>query len=690
MATLCALAAAWPASIQDPPANDMLLHGHIAAGAAEALATHGWTAFQDPFIPGSNWGYPLLHAYPYLSHQLAAGLSVASGMDPFTAAGGVLALTVLLLPLGAWVGARWLGLTPERAALAALVAASMRCLDDFGHTPLSYSFEGVGLGPQALGGLLSALAVPALLAVGTPPPGSTLQGWSRGRRLALAAVLVSLVVRSHLVAGWIAPVLAGVLVVSSGRAGLEKRLGWLVAAGIGAGVLAAGFLLPFASDLSGVNDSIVATGGRSYGLVRVLRGLFGGGFLDGGPPGVWTVALGLALLGARRAASPVARPLAWTLLAIVLLMAGRETWGDWMDALPLIGRFHDQRYLLGVHLVVPWVIAASAPDGLRWVSARLGVSAPLSSLAARGALAIAAFLAVTGGAEQLRTARGAQDELAAWRGSIEPSVQELLADPRPGSVVATFRDGLTASTTPMSWLLRRGVRTVALPLHHYSHAYEFTMWLSQNEQTVAPRAAAALGASALLHRDGDRYRVEAVGGPFPDVAVVRSDLLMRSAGASLDGLAMSWWDSGAWLVGQHPAVSLLGREVDGPFVRTGSIDAPDPAVLQGLPARRGGAVLDGGTPIVSVGERRIRARADEDGQWLKVGMSWHPRIVATVDGVPTQTALLLPANLGVRLPRGEHEVVLSWQVPPWRGRWAALNVLLVLGLATFALAPRRR
>ena len=71
-------------------------------------------------------------------------------------------------------------------------------------------------------------------------------------------------------------------------------------------------------------------------------------------------------------------------------------------------------------------------------------------------------------------------------------------------------------------------------------------------------------------------------------------------------------------------------------------------------------------------------------------MSWHPGVRATVDGAETEVALLVPGHVGVRLPPGEHEVVVSWEVPAVRGAWAAGNVLAVLGLGVFAGRRRRR
>lgn len=689
LAVVSALASAIPATFVDPPGSDLHLHGRMAAGAAEALSLHGWTAFQDPWLPDPDWGYPLLHVYPHVSHHIAAVASVVTGIDPLFAMGLLMALATVAIPLTCFLGGRWLGLKPQNAAVAALAAATLHSLDVFGHNPLAYSFESAGLAPQAVGGALAALAIPALVAAAGPPAGSTLASWSRGRRMALAIVLLSLVLRSHLVAGWITPLVAGSVVVMMGREGLGRRLAWLAAAGLGAAVLSAGFLLPFITDLGAVHDSSIESSGRSYGFARVMHGLLGGGFLDAGLPGVWTLGLAFALVGLLRTKTPVARPLGVALGVLVLLMAGRATWGDWMGDLPLIGRFHDQRYLLGVHLVVPWLIGASAADGLLWLQRIAGRAAGAVRASTAAALAFAVFVGVSSGGDQLKTALAAQDELAAWRPQIDPVVAELEAEEKPRAVLSTFPDDLVASTTPMSWLQRKGLITLGRPLHHYSHGYEIAIWIAQHKDDVEwSKAAEALGVGALLHRDGDGYRLERVGDADPDVTVVRSDLLMTTDGATLDGLGLTWWQTGAWSVGQHPAVALDGRTVTGPFERTGELEQPNPQLLVGLAPADPGFIVAGGDPIRGVGSRDIRVRVNGTGNWLKVAMGWHPSLEAEVDGRPAEAVLLLPGHVGVRLPPGAHSVLLRWEVPAWRGWWAGLNVLLVLGLLGWA--TRRR
>ena len=72
------IAAAISASHIDPPANDLLLHGQMVERATSTLADFGWSAFQDPWFPELNGGFPLFHHYPHLPHQWTAAAAATS------------------------------------------------------------------------------------------------------------------------------------------------------------------------------------------------------------------------------------------------------------------------------------------------------------------------------------------------------------------------------------------------------------------------------------------------------------------------------------------------------------------------------------------------------------------------------------------------------------------------------------
>ena len=275
-----------------PPGNDFLLHGPLVRGAAETLSTLGWTAFQDPWFADNGAGFPAFHHYPRLPQQIAATLAVLTGIQPETAMAAVASCAVLLIGPAGFVGARWLGLPPLAALLAAVVAISAQSVDAFGHTPLSYGFNGHGLYGQTVGMLFAMVAVPAWWRATRPAAPRIAAFWT-----ILGAVLLSLVIRSSLPAGWLCGVAMLGLLLGEGRAAFAERTARATLVGALAVVLSLGFLLPFLTDLgaSGVFEESHRADLASFGAAHVLGWFAAGSYLDAGAPVPWTLAVVIGL-----------------------------------------------------------------------------------------------------------------------------------------------------------------------------------------------------------------------------------------------------------------------------------------------------------------------------------------------------------------------------------------------------------
>ncbi len=706
--------AAISAGFLAPPGNDLLLHGHLAAGAAHTLTTQGWTAFQDPWFDGVGAGFPIFHHYPHLADSAAALLSVGTGLSPWTALSVLCVLAVLAVGPCAWLGARWLGLPPRWALLAGAVAVTMRSADPFGHALLCYGFNGHGLFGQLVGMVLASLAVPAWWRV-TRPAGDLRQTVARG---AVAAVLLSLVMRTSLPAGWISGVVLLALVLGEGRDDLRRRLGRATAVGAGAVVLSLGFLGPFLLDLraTGVYELVDPTHIGGFGAVSVLRQLFSGAYLDGAAPLPWTlpflVALGAGVLTrpTREADRPL-RGLAWAAVVCVLLLFGRATWGDWIGDIPLVGSFHDRRYLAGVHLVAPLLLALGAvrlhdrltPD---WRRTMLRATA--------GAVALAAALLCAQALSQVRSHAEFGPSWQAHRRQLDPSIQDLRESRLRVELAAV--DGPIAGASLIDTLRMAGIPTAGKALHHYNLGRQGHMWwrfwLTSDEspRTTQPTGddLFAFGAQALLvpgpaltgltpaaHLPGG-WKTRSVDPQvmtlllpparpdrMDDVGLVRSDLLIRSDSSELQGLPVAWHRSGAHAGGQFPSMHIrgVGPEPTGPWARTAHLSDRDPSVLLNLPTAAPGSL--GRIESVARGpgpDRTVRLGSHLDGAWLLFGAAWHPRLRAHIDGLPVPVRLLLPGRAGVRLTPDAREVELAWVVAPWRGAWALVNVVLCLAL----------
>jgi hypothetical protein len=76
----------------------------------------------------------------------------------------------------------------------------------------------------------------------------------------------------------------------------------------------------------------------------------------------------------------------------------------------------------------------------------------------------------------------------------------------------------------------------------------------------------------------------------------------------------------------------------------------------------------------------------ERDSFLMLKVTYHPNWRATVDGVETETVMLMPSFVGVQLPPGDHEVQLEYR--PRRLR-IILLILGVLALPLIALVEMR-
>ncbi len=671
------LFAAWSASKIDPPANDYLLHGQMVDRAKDVIVHDGWTAFQDPWFPELNGGYPLFHHYPHLPHQWTAVAANVFSVDGFAALAGANFVLVALLPLLVFVGGRWLGLPRDGAAVAALVVATARSLDGFGHTPLGYGFGGHGLYGQLWGMAFAALAFPAWVAC-AEHDGAGLSRMRLRSRLLLAGVLVSLVVRSSLPAGYVVAIAAFVATLALGPpAELPRRLARFAAAGAIAAVLSLGFLIPFAADLGATNATLLELVGErrdSVGMVKVLGRLLGGHYLGL----VWSLALlaGIAAIGATwRDREPMERALAVALAASVVLLFGRATWGDWVSSLPLLGRFHDHRYLLGLHLLAPWLLGAAAavagPLLRDLLEERLADRWDPRLPAAAGVLVV--VLAATTYAPSLLADRAQRRDTEASFRQIEPALDLVLEEARAagGRVAWGPEDTVLGGTTRLSWLRRHGVETFGRPLYHYSFVHDFALYWTQTAAGGAPLTEADLVAAGVSHVLPD--------GPSAPLGprLVRADLKATAAGSDLQGFAVRWFSDGLHARGQHPVLAPRGQAPAAPYRATVAIESRDASALAGLPAAEGlGEVLESGS---GDGALRVRVRVDQRPAWLLVPVSWHPRWTVEIGGAPAGFGMLAPGWLGVPLPsEGVQDVSIAWRPSPWRGPWAAANIALCL------------
>ena len=702
------------ASRIDPPGNDLALHGVMVEGAAEALRQDGWNTFQDPWFPRPNGGYAIFHSYPHLVDQTLAFCCVISGADPWAVLGAGGLLAVLLLPFLAYLGGRSLGLSRPGAAVGALMVATMRSADPYGHGPLCYGFDSHGLYGQVWGMGMASWAFGAWIAA-AHPGGAGLARLSSPARMLLAALLVAVIVRTHYPTGWVLCLVTAVAVVAWGPAReLPGRLLRFAAVGAVAGVLAAGFLVPFISDLDSLVTQTIEHPWkmRSIGAVAVLRRLAVGDYLDGAGPGPWTLLLLLALgwtalrWGRLRTSPPVLGGLAVAIVFAIGLLFGRETWGDWVERVPVVGRFHDHRYLLGLHLLAPFLVAAAVEDLWPRISERFTIA----RFAVAGSLVVFAVAAQgMATADDWRLWRETRPRFEVFASDIEPLVQRALGRPRERLALG-FEDVDRGGTTAMWWLRRRSVNTAGRPLHQFAAVRDLLVfweaWVTDSSgmraRSIDSLDLRPLGIDGLAAPDGDDplghpwglRRVDIDGstldllvpepdpGVVGDVALVRSDLLVQAERLDLQGFSIAWFLAGLHRGAQYPTIDV-GLGPPPPVVeyqRVIRLADQDTSAFGGLPKTSHAAL--GHVLSVDLGdrpaERIVTTEVIGEGAWLRLAHSWHPQWRASVDGEPAHTYMLTPGFLGVRLSPGTHTVSAWWHVPPWRGPWATLNAVFYL------------
>ena len=177
----------------------------------------------------------------------------------------------------------------------------------------------------------------------------------------------------------------------------------------------------------------------------------------------------------------------------------------------------------------------------------------------------------------------------------------------------------------------------------------------------------------LLQRFGRHrlYQVDTTG--YFDL--VGSDLAFKGESSDLYMAASTWLGSRMPVAKKHPVVWLGGAYKGNPqpeslFSARGIIATQDPPAG---PSR--GTVLS-----EEVGNNYFAAdvRVERDSM-LVLKATYHPNWRATIDGVKTDTVMLMPSFVGVRLPPGSHKVRLEYL--PRRLRM----ILLGLGLIVLPL-----
>jgi hypothetical protein len=671
--------------------NDTVFHLLAIEAAVEAI-DQGQN-FTDPWQGSMGMGFPLFHYYQHLPHVTIALFHVITlGIFPLAdLLNWTNYLLLSLFPLSIYWSLRRFGFDRPSAGMGSVVASLVATSGIGGLSFASYIFRGWGVHTQ----VWAMMLLPPALALGY-------QVLREGKGYFWAALLLAATLISHLIYGYMAFLTLGVLALiqplesANPKALLQTiLLRWsrLILLLLLVVAVTSYFLVPFFLDRSYLNNSVFhhITRHDSYGISAVLRGLAVGHLFDFGrlPALTYLAALGFGICLFRwrneRYLIPVAIFLMW-----LMLYFGRATWGGLMDLLPLSREIHMNRFVGGVHLGGIFLIAVALATPLRWALSRSNVWYAVAALA----LVFLVLLPVFGerrsylaenalSIDKGRQALIAEDEdlaaLYARLNQLPPG--RVYAGHARGFVLDHWSDHYLVGGIKVYHLLHgQGLDMVGKVYHSYSLNsdvlinFDEQRWDHYNlynaRYVVAPEGQIFPEFVRLLQQFGRHrlYQVDTTG--YFDL--VGSDLTFAGETPDLYLAASTWLGSRMPVAKKHPVVTF-GDPSQGESPLTSAIDLiPEMDPPAGPP--RGTVISEdvGGDYFAA----DVNVKRDS---MLLLKATYHPNWRATVDGVKTDTVMLMPSFVGVRLPPGDHNVRIEYR--PRRLRM----ILLVLGLLTLPM-----
>jgi uncharacterized membrane protein len=665
------------------PLNDSVFHRAAAERLGESLARG--EPFLDPWVSEWSLGYPVWRTYQPLPHLVGtAWLQIAGRFtDPASAFAWLEYLSLVLLPASVYGGARLFGLRATAAGLASLLLLAPSAAGNFDSYGLSYgatTWRGSGLHTQVFALHLLAWSL-----------GLVTRALDTGKGRVAASIALAATALSHIVFGYVAFASAAVLSIAGSREKLSKRLVRLATIAAPALCLLAWFVLPAVLSAEAINHSRWEAAWKwdSFGARSILTELVAGRLFDAGRAPVFST---LLLLGALAAAVAVREPLPRRLLALagvwLALFFGRETWGHLLLLVGVPADLHLHRlqaaFELSAVLLAAWGIHRTV--------------AALSRIHRAAGWAAAACVAaglVTIGVDRAgylrQNAAWGEENLAAYareRGDLDAalaSVSDIVAA-RPGRVSAGKsnswgREFRVDSVPVYAFLTRAHFDQVSFLYHSMSRPSD-VMVLRDEDSAVHDEA---FGVRAIV-APSDRpmpphLERRAVHGRF---AVYEADtggyFSLVDVGARYIGPSVGHYEmSDAWLKSPLPGAGVvvaLGDAV-GNVPVLGRWEPLPAASVPAFQAPRGRIVAESKDGEVY----RVEAALDR-ACYVLVKISWHPGLVATVDGTPASAIRVTPGFVAVPVPAGQHEVEVRYApglLKPF---------LLVIGIVVFAAFAR--
>ena len=672
-------AAFWPElSISRVDLNDNVLHFALVDRMVQAIRNGGSPI--DFWAPEWSLGYPVLRTYQPLAHGLVvlAYFVLGKSVSLMTVFVWVRFLSVVLLPLSFFAGARGLGL-PRPASLAAAALAPLVSTNFlYGIEATSYVWAGSGLFTQAVAVHFLLLSL-----------GAGFRAVRHGRRPAVAGALLGLTFLSHLVYGYIGALSFCLMAIVPDSEPRAVRLRRLVRAG-GVSLLLVLFqLLPLLLDRGQINHSRWEPVWKwdSFGPAQVLGWLFRGELLDFGRLPVLSL---LALAGIalwcwrerRGEVCPAHRLAVWGAALWIAIFCGRPLWGPLLTAIGIPPDTHLHRVVGGAQIFLVLLAGIAMAAGCRELARRSHFAV------AAVALAILLYPMVKDrGAYLSNNAAWGRRNLAAYEAAKDSLEATLTAAGARGGrayagLAATWGGRFKIGDVPIyAFFATHHVPAVGFLYHSMALTGDimvrFNDWNPAqyrlfNIRTVVWPARSTAAIPAFLTpagQNGDFRLFEAPGAGYFEV--VDAAGAVRTSRTNFYEVNDRWLQSNGPATRQHLLLDWHGEAPDG-LPRIG----PEQQ-LGSFPQIPAAGAVNRESEEGQVYQAQFQA---ERPAYLLFRMTWHPNWRVRVDGVERETVMLSPGFVGVGVSAGSHSVICRYTPERWKTGLAILGLLLTLGL----------
>jgi hypothetical protein len=679
--------------------NDSAVHYQMVA-FAQHLLSNGQLPFTH-WYPFLSLGSPYFVQYQSFSAILTGALGHVIGTQQAFA--WTLYLLLSLWPLCIYWSGRLLGWNRWTSGVAAAISPLLFSITGYGYEDQSYVAIGNGLWSQ-------------LWAMWTLPLawGFSWRFVSQRRYLFGAVATLALTIAFHFLTAYLVGLSLIVWILLRPRE-IVRRLGraWLI--GIGAVLASLWVTLPLLVDSKwvAVNEFQVGTFWTdSYGARKVLGWLVTGKIYDSGRFPVVTILVGVGLIVciARFRKDERARAMIGVWVLSLLLFFGRPTLGPIVNKLPLNSVLLFPRYIMGVQLagiflagiavfslaqlakIVARRVSASLTDRLtakRWIKA---IRAPIAILIVVAALTpawseVSSYDSLS--ANWIHYQQLDDDSQGVQLNQLIALTQALGGGRIYAGLASNWGHQFTVGDVPVYiYLTQSSIDAIGFSLRTTSLMTGPEAYFDESN----PGDYAAFGVHYLILPPGHAPPVPAVlveqSGPYLLWTVKTSGLIqvvetkssITADGSNLGKQTEAFLDSDLPGEGIYPTIAYAGQSAASPTLPLGTTASGSAGTVM---SERDD--LSDGRAVAKVFARRTAV--------VLLKSSFDPGWTVTVDGEPTATEMVAPAEVGVTVTPGEHEVVFQFRgysSYPWLFLVSALT-LIFFGLgAIFWPRVRRR